>query len=313
VVPYLLGFHPIESLVALFFDQGRVRLTARMDLPPESAGPALVAEIRSLAQRAGAASVVFLVYSEQPAGRVLLEQVVAETGLEPLEALLVSPERWWSALCPGEAGCCPSEGTPYDLSGHPLCAEAVLAGLNAFGDRAELATMVAGPPDSDCTALEDLGLAKVLALIGVDQSERRLRLRVLVEAGLADPDRLSDADCAEMGALCLDVNVRDVAWAMMTRDDAAIHLTLWRRVLSRSVDDLASAPLGLVGMAAWISGNGALLNCSIDRLTELDPDYGLLSICRDISWRAIHPSLWDKMSADMRADPALFPALVAGL
>ncbi len=58
-------------------------------------------------------------------------------------------------------------------------------------------------------------------------------------------------------------------------------------------------------MAAWISGNGALLNCCIARLEELDPDYGLLDICRDISWRAVHPSLWDAMSAEMRTDPEL--------
>jgi hypothetical protein len=36
VIPYLLGFHPDESLVAVFVRSGRVILTARMDLLPEA-------------------------------------------------------------------------------------------------------------------------------------------------------------------------------------------------------------------------------------------------------------------------------------
>lgn len=306
VVPYLLGFHPVESVVAIFFDSGRVRLTARVDLPGESAAAELVDELRSLKHRAHARSAVLLVYTaDQASGRQVLERLVAETGLKPVEALLVTPDRWWSALCRHRDGCCPSEGTPYDLSGHPLCAEAVLAGLSAVPDRTAVASMVSGPAPSECPALEELAAEAVLGLVGVERSWRKHRIQELVQAALTDPDVLSDAACAELAALCLDVTVRDVAWALMTREDAESHVTVWRRVLSRSIDDLASAPLGLVAMAAWISGNGALLNCSIARLEELDPTYGLLAICRDISWGAVHPSLWDQMAADMRSDPAL--------
>ena len=216
---------------------------------------------------------------------------MVESGLEPLEALLVTPERWWSVICAGT--CCPADGTPYDLSGHPLCAEAVLAGLNAVADRNLVEAMVAGPGPADVAELDELAAEAVLGLVGVDRVSRKRRMQTLVTGSLTDPAALSDADCAELAALCLDLGVRDVAWALMSRDDAADHLSLWRRVLSRTVDDLASAPLGLVAMAAWISGNGALLNCCIARLEELDPDYGLLDICRDISWRAVHPSMWD--------------------
>lgn len=307
IVPYLLGFHPIESIVAIFFDRGRVRLTARVDLPELSAVGDLVAELASLGRQLQAASVVFLAYSSRPDSRAVLDRVVVETGLEPVEALLVTPERWWSALCsPGRAGeCCPADGTPYDISGHPLCAEAVLAGLSAVSDRNLVDDMVAGPAPEDLAGLDELAAEAVLDLVGVDRVRRKRRIQNLVTASLADPTGLSDRTCAEFAALCLDLGVRDVAWALMRRDEADAHLTLWRRVLSRTVDDLASAPLGLVAMAAWISGNGALLNCCIARLELLDPSYGLLAIAKDISWRAVDPSLWDTMSASMRTDPEL--------
>ena len=307
IVPYLLGFHPSESVVAIFFDRGRVRLTARVDLPEPSEVSDLVAEIAPLGRRSRAASVVLLVYGSRPESRDVLDRLVIETGLEPVEALLVTPERWWSALCTAERSdeCCPLDGTPYDISSHPLSAEAVLAGLNAVADRNLLDAMVAGPAPAEAAGLDDLAAEAVLELVGVDRVWRKRRMLDVVTTSLDDPTGLSDSECAELAALCLDLGVRDVAWALMTRDEAAAHLGLWRRVLSRTVDDLASAPLGLVAMAAWISGNGALLNCCIARLEQLDPDYGLLGICRDISWRAVHPSLWDSMAADMRMDPEL--------
>ena len=205
----------------------------------------------------------------------------------------------------GPGQCCPSEGTPYDLSGHRLCAEAVLAGMSAVVDRAALEAMVAGPASGEVPALEKLAAEAVRNLVGRDLRWRKRRIRDLVTRSLPDPDGMTDVVCAELSALCLDVTVRDVAWAMMNRDEAPAQLALWRRVLARTTDDLSSAPLGLAAISAWISGDGALLNCCIARLEELDPAYGLLTVCQDISRRAVPPSLWDKMSVSMRTDSAL--------
>ena len=33
IIPYMIGFHPDESVVAVFVRSGRIMLTARMDLP----------------------------------------------------------------------------------------------------------------------------------------------------------------------------------------------------------------------------------------------------------------------------------------
>ena len=45
IIPYLVGFHPDESIVAVFIKSGRIVLTARMDLPPESAADELAERI----------------------------------------------------------------------------------------------------------------------------------------------------------------------------------------------------------------------------------------------------------------------------
>jgi Domain of unknown function (DUF4192) len=45
IIPYVVGFHPDESIVAVFIKSGRIWLTARMDLPPESAAGELAEHI----------------------------------------------------------------------------------------------------------------------------------------------------------------------------------------------------------------------------------------------------------------------------
>lgn len=73
-------------------------------------------------------------------------------------------------------------------------------------------------------------------------------------------------------------------------------------MVSRTVDWLSPAPVGLVSIAAWLTGNGALLNCGIARLESIEPEYGLLRLLQDMSWRAIPPSAWEELGPAMRAE-----------
>lgn len=304
-MPYLLGFHPAQSVVALFFDGGRVALTARLDLPGAPGAPPtaeiMAEEIAKLARHGKSASVVLVCYTDAGGRRADLERLAHDDRLRVIEAVQVGPERWWSLLCTSPS-CCPPEGTPYDLRGHPLCAEAVLAGLSAEPDRAALAAWVAGPPATEVALLEVIGADAVLSLMSYGLVVRKRLMQHRVERALPDPTALSDRECAELAALAVDLEVRDVAWALMTRDDAPAHLDLWRRVVSRTVDGLSPGPLGLQSVAAWLNGNGALLNCGIERLEVLQPDYGLLRVLQDVSWRALPPSSWDDLGPQLRAE-----------
>ena len=62
-----------------------------------------------------------------------------------------------------------------------------------------------------------------------------------------------------------------------------------------------AAPLGMLAIAGWLSGNGALLNCCIERLEVTAPDYSLLELCKAISDQAIAPSHFDAIAEDLRA------------
>lgn len=144
-VPYLLGFHPADSVVVVAVRGRRVVFAARGDLPAPGADPGPAA--RHLAQvvarqDADAATVV----GYGPAARVTgvvdaIGDALTATGVVVLDALRVTEGRWFSYLC-AEPSCCPPEGTPYDPAASQVSAAAVFAGQVALPDRAALAAQV---------------------------------------------------------------------------------------------------------------------------------------------------------------------------
>lgn len=301
VIPYLLGFHPAESVVVLFFRRGRVLLTARVDLPPPGRASGLTAHLHQVCGQRRVDELVLAAYSEDlPGARGLLDRVLADAPTPVRDALLVGGGRWWSLTCP--SGCCPPEGTPYDPVGHPLAAEAVYAGLSVERDRSAVTERVSGPSTAEeAPLLARLApLRQRVALLGTGGAARLMadtvrRLR-------ADREPVDDEDCLLLAVLAEDLVVRDVAWAMMRRRDSEDDLRLWGRVVARAPQPVAAGVLGLLGAAAWISGNGALQNCCVERLQLLDPTYSLGGVLADISERALPPSAWDDMAEDLRRE-----------
>jgi len=303
VVPYLLGFHPAESLVVVLSRQGAVVLTARLDLPAAGCAGAVLDQLVGLSAQHHVDELVLLAYSDDDAAaRQLLAALLAGVpdGVSVREALLVSRGRWWSLTCSG--GCCPEDGTPFDPTDHPLAAEAVYAGLGVQPDRAAVAASVRGPDAADLATLRaELERSRSVAAALERPAAARL-MAATVREELARPDPPDDPTATLLAALALDLTVRDVAWALMDRDAVQDHLRVWGAVVSRSPDEVASAPLGLLGMAAWISGDGALMNCCVERLERCDPGYTLGHLLAEISERALAPSLWEEMVADLRSE-----------
>lgn len=311
VIPYLVGFQPTESVVAVLSRRGRVLLTARIDLPPAELADEVADHLAEVTDRHDVDEAVLAVYSSDLAsGRRVLEQLVARAAVPVRDALLVGGGRWWSLTC--LTGCCPPEGSPYDPAGHPLAAEAVYAGLCAETDRSVLARRVAGPSASDEPRL----LAQVQEV-----RQRTASLPTRDAAGLmaatvrrlrGDPGPVEEADLLLLAVLAEELLVRDVAWAMMSRQRSQDDVRLWGQVVASSPQAVAAGPLGLLGAAAWISGNGALQNCCVERLERLRPTYTLGGLLAEISERALSPTAWDDMAEDLRAEVCAVAGL-AGL
>jgi hypothetical protein len=306
IIPFLVGFHPDESIVAVFIKSDRIVLTARMDLPPESAGDEFAEQIDYLAKRHEADALGLVGYSAAslPAHRLLtrlmdrLDQY--NLGQYKLcDVLYVGHGRWWSLSCGDD--CCPLTGTPFDLSSHPLSAAAVFAGLGTRANRQELEATVSGPPQAELPRLEGLATTLLTELEHLDDASATARLMAsLVDTAMSDPGVLDERTCLLLGLLVADLHTRDLAWALIGPANAEKHVRLWGGVVARVPPTLASAPLCLLGMAAWASGAGALLNCCCERLAQVDPEYSMGRLLRDISARAVPPSLWEQIGGGVQ-------------
>lgn len=159
-IPYSLGFHPRDSVVAVLTRDGRLRMMARLDLPGDPAARAQFAAQCDLlmAQLPGAAASEghLVVYGDGDPGWEGLLAVgdrLAQQGLEIPFAARVHAGRWCHLGCldPGCAGDWHPMPEPADC---PTVAELVGHGRTALPDRALLAaalrpdprTLAAPPP-----------------------------------------------------------------------------------------------------------------------------------------------------------------------
>jgi hypothetical protein len=293
VVPYLVGFHPEESVVAVMLRSGRVVLTIRVDVPPPSGAADLAAQIARLVVQHCAQHLVLIGYSVNPQVReVLMEMAEELTPLGLQDVLFVDGERWWSLMC--SSGCCPSDGQPYDPRSSPVAAQAVYAGLAARPDRRALEADVSGPAEHEHPELSRLVEQESTYIDGLASTARCDLMRTIVVASLAQQAPPDDPTCTRLGLLARDVKVRDVAWAMISWKDAEQHRRVWARVVARTVPPLEAAPLCLLGFCAWICGDGAMMNCCVQRVSDVDPDYSFGQLLARISQQALPPRLWDE-------------------
>lgn len=317
MVPCMLGFHPVRSVVLMTLGSGPDRFHARVDLPdrPEDVDAA-VGQILDVVRRGRVGRAVLVVYTDDAelaeAAASTVEAGLDEAGVELVEAIRTDGSRWYSLSgCTGP--CCPADGTPYDISGHPFLAQAVLQGRVMLSSREELAASLVGNDDA-VDAVERAAGAAGERMVAAGrhhfgQPAADGARRHLVQEGhwveqrvgrfLADRAPLSDEEVGRLLVALVSIQVRDVAWASMTHDNAGAQVDLWRDVVRRCPDALLAPPAALLGFAAWLNGNGALAWCAVDRAHLADPDYSLAGLLAQALAAGVRPSTWQPLERDM--------------
>lgn len=167
-LPYLLGFHPTESLVVLGLvpsSTGSLRVgpCARIDLPPVGTPAAVLWDAVHGRMARHSRHLVVAGYLPGSGGRddaasapgcALMDEVLQlarRAQMEVVDAVVIGAGGWWSMLSP-EAGCRPTRLQPLpDPSQVEAVTDLVLAGSAPFADReAALARVRAAPEDDRC-------------------------------------------------------------------------------------------------------------------------------------------------------------------
>lgn len=306
-VPYLLGFHPERSLVPVLLDDNRVVLTMRLDIEHLVEEPGRTREfLAEQVERTGATAVLFVGYTDQPDPAVTealeglslsfeAEALVRVDATEVIDAVHVAAGRYRSVTC-RDASCCPPEGFDYaDVLSDPAAAEAVVNGLPALTNREDLraAILPGSEPASPAFAAALLGtleLAADLAPLAAAEEMDTLLSRV-ERAGRAPTD-------VELGLLtgyATHPCARDVATLRIHRGSAPLWAEVWAAAARRSEGLAAVAPLGLVGIAAWARGDGALVCVCLEEAERRLPEHGLVRLLEDVVALGLHPDAWHRM------------------
>lgn len=299
LLPHLIGFHPRDSLALVVIDGSHVGVTARVDLAAMLTPRHTRALIGQLTARFPDGEVCAVAYtgSEDDAWLVL-RRCARILGRRLLISLHAHPNGWWADRRRGPR-------VSFNPESSRAAAEATVRGMQARTSREALAALAAGPDEAEWQAASDRLDAACEELAPLEPQRWPQRLRDTVAACAARPP--TDEECAELGVLLCEPNARDVELVALDKATAEHRLALWSRVVNRIPEEVSYGPLGLLGLAAWLTGNGALASVCLERLDVICPRSGLRAMLADIVGGMIPPTAWPTIVADLRAHAAAPP------
>ncbi|MFF1920901.1 DUF4192 domain-containing protein [Streptomyces sp. NPDC058221] len=196
-LPYLMGFHPNDSVVMVALHGGRGRFGGRLRLGiprssqewPSVAGQLAECLIKGSERRGDRPDAIVVFLCQDPAdgetGNQTMERLrpfaqrlrtaCGALDVPVLEALCISDNRYWSYCCP-DARCCPAEGNPLAMPGTSvMAAAATYAGIQVRGSlremEARLAPLTATVGTEQQQALDSAGATLLPKLL--DEEGRR--------------------------------------------------------------------------------------------------------------------------------------------
>lgn len=308
LLPYLMGFHPTESIVALGLEGPRLRQggTVRMDIPETARWAATAADVARYLMvlsehrsRRPDAVILYLCRDPEPGAdarsvveslRPLAQSLIdafAAHGVPVHEAVCVSDGRWWSYTCRPGCGSCRPEGTPVLREGTtpPIAAAAAYAGIQVRGTLRELHDQLApvhgAAAEEQVQAFDRVSPRVVQELLGPGggKAARERTVELLRSALDRFRDGASELDPEEAARLVLGLQdrlARDRAAEWLDAPDLAPAQRLWRYLARRCAGPFhphAAAPLSLLGWTAWISGDEVIARVALGCALDADPEY----------------------------------------
>jgi hypothetical protein len=294
VVPQVLGFHPAESVVMLTFG-GAVGFHARVDHPDSADGidPCLAALIKPCRLHEVPRVLLVLYTADEPMARTVCQHALINypaAGIEVVE-VLHAHDGTFASFLHGDG-----ERRPYDTTGHPLTAHCAVEHGNApVGSRADLARALqrvdhAVAADQVWRWVDD-------RRVGEDEVQRMADLVVIHALGKVP---LDDDTLARLLADLQHGELRDAAWLGMTRESARDLTEFWSEVVRRSPTEFVTPAALILGLAAWLAGQGALAWTAHDLATD-DRYQSLADIVGQLLDDAVPPDAWPEFQRHLRS------------
>jgi hypothetical protein len=330
-VPFVLGFAPANSLVAISLRgrRQRVGLVMRTDYPAESdLGLFEYAALNMVThlQRDEARGVILIAYPPESAldqgefqvdqALAILEKAALAAAIEVRETLVVANGRWWSMHCQDHR-CCPADGTPVTaLDQSRVAAEVVMrGGPMPFASERDLIDSLAHKDSMIAQCLAQTIELRVSELLGqaenreVQELRREQRLRL---------DECFNLWCESFGDIQLfagqmrlladvvigvqGIMLRDYALGIHSDENIDQAVAFWRWLLTM-VPPGTIAPIAcLTAATAYESGDGALAQRALDRAFADSPEYSLAHLLRRVFTAGFSPKTFAQMRDDLHSE-----------
>ena len=314
-IPFLICYHPENSLVLVALKDDSVGMAMRVDMPTDIAPESYDLRASHFQREAAdAALIVAYVDSETDSEPVLINTSAAllRAGISIKESLIVFDGRYRSMLC-HDSECCPPLGSPIpDIDSSRIAAEHVIAGHPMpFANVSGLVQSIAALP----SAMEESWQSEVRAFWIESDSENLLDLQrdgataVIDLAGEYAQGR--GAEDRELVARVIgrisDIQVRDYALGSHNEETADAYWQMWRELLLIAPRGFVAPIASIFAALAYERGEGALAHKALDRALADDERYSLALLLRRVFTAGWPPQSFSAMRAQ------LHPKVVAAI
>ncbi|GAA4912856.1 uncharacterized protein DUF4192 [Stackebrandtia albiflava] len=262
-VPYLLGYHPSDSMVLIGMAGDGIAVTARAGLPGRDEPPDRLGITAHALQNNEVDGAILVGYG--PADRVTrcvdwLRRLCDVNRIDLVEALRVTEGRFWSYLCE-DTECCPVEGTAVPGDDSSVAAEFTLAGSQALPSRETLIRQLAPVTGRTRQAVAD-ATRRLLELVGdgdrADRDTLRDKALAVLDHSVATGELPSLADTVWLGVALEDNEIHDAALRSVDRPGNRTGVSLWIWLTRHVQAGYRARAAALLAYAAWRAGNGVL-------------------------------------------------------
>ena len=290
-IPFLIGYHPVDSLVVVSIRDNYIGMAMRVDYPtdlPASAYDLLASHL----QRDGSTGALLVAYipTARSDGEAVLSDLAAameRIGVNVDESLLIQDGRFRSTLC-SDLQCCPSDGREVPaIDSSRIAIENVVAGRAMPFANIEALTESISPL---VISEDEKWIARVAKFAVSDKAKNLTQLQrdgataVIDLAGEFAASR--GAEDLELVARVIgrlsDIQVRDFALGSHTDEDIDTYFLMWRQIMRMAPVGYVAPIASLFAALAYESGDGALAHRALDRALADSNGYSLALLLRRV-------------------------------
>ncbi len=323
-VPFLIGYHPQNSLVVVALRGEKIGLAMRIDYP-ENLDPLPFQTITShlIYEKADGALLVLYLPEDEKDGELLAKLVASifkKAEINVPEILIVKEERWRSLLCQDDK-CCSLEGNPLPNLDHSrVAAEQVYSGkILPFKTREEL--------ENSLNYLNEEPFAKEVAskLLHLNEEElnisiKEFRIKAAENcAHLIDKylENRSISDSELIAKFVLDLNdltIRDYAFGITTQESLEVLWEFWLWTLRITPIGFRAPIATIFAVLSYERGEAAIANQSLEIAFIDNPQYSMANLLKrtfDAGWpasafesmrRELHPKICETIFSPLEQE-----------